>query len=88
MMMMTMSMSMMMMMNVMIGCKHYDEYEHSLEQDVVDVAAAAQVRLGPNGAEEIFPIGPLSAFEQAGLDKMLPDLIAQGKKGVEFATKA
>lgn len=30
-----------MMMNVMIGCKHYDEYEHSLEQDVVDVAVAA-----------------------------------------------
>ena len=43
-----------------------------------------QVLLGPNGVEEVLPFGPLSAFEQKGLDAMLPDLIAQAKKGVEF----
>jgi len=44
-------------------------------------------RLGPNGVEEILPFGKLSAFEEAGLKKMLPDLVAQAKKGVEFANK-
>eukprot|EP01039_Chlorochromonas_danica_P007285 gene7286-8062_t len=43
------------------------------------------VRLGPNGVEEVLPFGKLSAFEQKGLDSMLPDLVAQAKKGVEFA---
>lgn len=42
------------------------------------------VRLGPNGVEEILPFGSLSEFEQKGLDAMIPDLIAQAKKGVEF----
>ncbi len=42
------------------------------------------VTLGPSGVEEIHPFGPLSAFEQQGLDKMLPDLIGQVKKGVEY----
>ena len=42
------------------------------------------VRLGLNGVEEVLPFGALSAFEKEGLDKMLPDLIAQAKKGVEF----
>ena len=42
------------------------------------------VTLGPNGIEEIHPFGPLSSYEQGVLDKMLPDLIAQGKKGFEF----
>jgi len=48
---------------------------------------ATNVRLGPNGAEEVLSFGKLSEYEQAGLDKMLPDLIAQAKKGVEFANK-
>jgi len=43
------------------------------------------VRLGPNGVEEILPFGPLSAFEQQGLDAMIPDLISQAKKGADFA---
>jgi malate/lactate dehydrogenase len=42
------------------------------------------VRLGPNGVEEVLHFGKLSAFEQQGLDSMLPDLIAQAKKGVDF----
>lgn len=46
---------------------------------------ATPVRLGPNGVEEVLSFGKLSAFEQKGLDAMLPDLIAQAKKGVDFA---
>lgn len=42
------------------------------------------VRLGKEGVEEVLHYGPLSAFEQKGLDAMIPDLIAQAKKGVEF----
>jgi len=49
---------------------------------------ATPVRLGPNGVEEVLSFGKLSAFEQKGLDAMLPDLIAQAKKGVEFAKQA
>ena len=43
------------------------------------------IRLGPNGVEEILPFGKLTEYEQKGLDAMIPDLIAQAKKGVEFA---
>ena len=42
------------------------------------------VRLGPNGVEEVFPYGKLSSYEQTTLDKMIPDLVAQAKKGVDF----
>jgi malate/lactate dehydrogenase len=38
---------------------------------------AAPVTLGPNGVEKIHPLGPMSAVEQAALDKAIPDLIAQ-----------
>ena len=40
--------------------------------------------LGPSGAEKVIPFGVISAFEQATLDAMLPDLCAQAKKGVEY----
>lgn len=43
--------------------------------------------LGPNGAEKLHPIGPLSAFEKANFDAMMPDLKAQIKKGVAFASQ-
>lgn len=33
------------------------------------------------------PYGKLSAFEQDVLDKMIPDLINQAKKGVDFNNK-
>ena len=42
------------------------------------------MRLGPNGVEEVLHFGKLSAAEQATLDAMMPDLLAQAKKGVEF----
>jgi hypothetical protein len=37
--------------------------------------------------EEVHPFGPLSGFEQEVFDSMIGDLVAQGKKGVEFAKK-
>jgi len=46
------------------------------------------VRLGPNGVEEVLPYGALSAAEQATLDAMIPDLVSQAKKGVEFVKAA
>jgi len=42
------------------------------------------VRLGPNGVEEVLHYGTLSKAEQATLDAMVPDLVAQAKKGVDF----
>jgi malate dehydrogenase len=48
---------------------------------------ATRVELGRSGIEKIHPIGPVSAYEQAWIDKMVPELKAQISKGVEFATK-
>jgi malate/lactate dehydrogenase len=42
------------------------------------------VRLGPNGVEEVLHYGTVSPYEQDILDKMIPDLIAQAKKGTDF----
>jgi malate dehydrogenase len=36
---------------------------------------------------QVLPFGPMSAYEQAWFDKMLPDLKAQIQKGVDFANK-
>jgi len=46
------------------------------------------VRLGPNGVEEVLHYGALSAAEQKTLDAMIPDLVNQAKKGVEFVKAA
>lgn len=48
---------------------------------------ATKVKLGPAGAEEVLGYGDLNAFEQEGLDALVPDLIVQAKKGIEFANK-
>ena len=57
-----------------------------VENDLTDSPFfSTPVRLGPSGAEEVLSFGDLSAFEKEGLDAMIPDLIAQGKKGVEFS---
>ncbi|KLJ11349.1 malate dehydrogenase, partial [Blastomyces silverae] len=45
---------------------------------------ASNVRLGPNGVEEILPIGKVSAYEQKLLDACLVDLKKNIAKGVEF----
>jgi malate/lactate dehydrogenase len=46
-----------------------------------------QVRLGPNGIEEFLPLGSLTAYEQAGLEKMKGLLSKNIEAGVEFANK-
>ncbi|KAF3482690.1 malate dehydrogenase [Arthroderma uncinatum] len=45
---------------------------------------ASKVRLGPNGVEEIFPIGEISEYEQKLLDACLVDLKKNIDKGIEF----
>ncbi|PGH33681.1 malate dehydrogenase, NAD-dependent [[Emmonsia] crescens] len=45
---------------------------------------ASNVRLGPNGVEEILPIGKISAHEQKLVDACLVDLKKNIAKGVEF----
>lgn len=46
---------------------------------------ATRVTLGKEGVAGIAGTGPLSAFEQEALQKMIPELKASIKKGVEFA---
>jgi len=46
---------------------------------------STKVELSPAGVGRIHPIGALSAFEKATLDKMLPELKASIAKGKEFA---
>lgn len=53
-----------------------------------NVLVYMQCRLGPNGVEEILPVGDISPFEKDVMDKMVTDLVAQAKKGVEFVSKA
>ena len=46
---------------------------------------ATRVELGRGGVEKIHPVGAVSPYEQAWIDKMLPELKAQIAKGVEYA---
>ncbi len=46
---------------------------------------ASPCKFGKNGVEEVLGFGEISAYEQAWLDKMLPDLKNQIQKGVDFA---
>ncbi|CAL9049779.1 unnamed protein product [Musa banksii] len=48
---------------------------------------ASKVLLGRGGAEEIFPLGPLSEYERAGLDKAKEELAGSIEKGVSFIRK-
>lgn len=48
---------------------------------------ATKVHLGPEGAEVVVPFGQLSPFEKESLDKLVPDLVAQAQKGIDFAKK-
>ena len=54
----------------------------------VFVSECAQVRLGPNGAEEILPIGELSAYEQKGLEEAKELLAKNIAAGIKFAKAA
>lgn len=48
---------------------------------------ATRVRLGRNGVEEIYPLGPLNEYERAGLEKAQKELAGSIEKGVSFARK-
>jgi malate dehydrogenase len=48
---------------------------------------ATPCKFGPNGVEEVLGYGDISPYEQAWLDKMLPELKAQIQKGIDFANK-
>ena len=45
---------------------------------------AQPVRLGKEGVEALLPIGPLSAFEKAAVEAMLPTLKADIELGENF----
>ena len=49
--------------------------------------ACLQVRLGPNGVEEILPLGELSEYEKEGLEKMKGLLTTNIQAGIDFANK-
>jgi malate dehydrogenase len=46
------------------------------------------VRIGPNGAEEIFPIGEITEYEQGWLVKMQDELKSSIKQGQDFVKNA
>lgn len=46
-----------------------------------------QIRLGPAGIEEFYPLGVLSTAEAEGLRTMKAELLSSIQKGIEFATK-
>lgn len=48
---------------------------------------ASKVRLGRNGVEEFLPLGPLSDYERASLEKAKKELAASVEKGVSFIRK-
>lgn len=45
---------------------------------------ASPCKFGKNGVEEVLGFGKLSAYEQAWLDKLLPELKGQIQKGIDF----
>eukprot|EP00253_Pinus_taeda_P004731 PITA_04731 len=47
----------------------------------------SKVRLGKSGIEEVLGLGPISAFEQQGLEAMKLELKSSIEKGVKFATE-
>lgn len=49
---------------------------------------ASKVRLGPSGVDEVLGLGKLTEFEQAGLDKLLPELQESIAKGEKFVTES
>lgn len=56
---------------------------------VIDCAprASRRLALGREGVERFLPVGPLTAFERAGMEKMKAELKGSIEKGVQFANK-
>jgi malate dehydrogenase len=48
---------------------------------------ASPCQFGPSGIEQVLSFGTISDYEQAWLDKLLPELQAQIQKGIDFAHK-
>lgn len=48
---------------------------------------ASRVRLGRNGVEEVYPLGPLNEYERVGLEKAKKELAGSIEKGISFARK-
>ncbi|GFY89470.1 peroxisomal NAD-malate dehydrogenase 1 [Actinidia rufa] len=48
---------------------------------------ASKVRIGRNGAEEVYQLGPLNEYERAGMEKAKKELAASIQKGVSFIRK-
>lgn len=58
-----------------------------VESDLTDAEFfASPVRFGPDGVEEILPLGDLSPYEQQWFDKMMPELKKQIAKGKDFVS--
>jgi len=49
---------------------------------------ASKVRLGPEGAAEVYPLGVLTEFEKAGLEALKPELLGSIDKGISFANQS
>jgi malate dehydrogenase len=57
-----------------------------VESSLTDAAYfASPCKFGPNGVEEVLGYGDLTPYEQAWLEKLVPDLQKQIQKGVDFA---
>ena len=57
-----------------------------VESSVTDASFfASPCKFGPGGVKEVLGFGELSAYEKGWFDKMLPELKAQIKKGIDFA---
>lgn len=52
-----------------------------------DIFVCVQVILGKNGVEKVLDLGPLSDYEQEGLEKLKPELKASIEKGIKFANE-
>jgi malate dehydrogenase len=77
----------------LLHAMHPDNEEEIIECAFVENKLTAApffstpVKLGPNGVEKVLPFGKLSTFEQQSFDKMITELVAQEKKGIDFINK-
>jgi malate dehydrogenase len=75
--------------NVLRALKGEDVTQCAFVESTITQAPffASPCRFGKNGIEEVMGFGSISPYEQAWLDKLMPDLQKQIQKGVEFANK-
>ncbi|CAK0750754.1 hypothetical protein CVIRNUC_002015 [Coccomyxa viridis] len=64
-----------------------DVYEAAFVESTVTELPyfATKVRLGPNGAEEVLPLGKLAPIEEKGVQELIPVLKKNIDTGIEFA---